>query len=261
APQRRFGRPTREAVTALHDVSFTLNPGERLGIVGESGSGKTTLLRCLAGLQNPTSGTIRIDGEHITARPERELGFLRDRLQMVFQDPAGSLDPHMRVWQSIAEPLCARKRTLHRERVWELLEAVGLEPDAATRYPHEFSGGQRQRIAIARALAPNPTLLLADEAVSALDVTVRGHILDLLTSLADSIGFTLLFISHDLFVVQDLCERTIVMQSGHIVEDRPSTDLYHAPQHPYTQRLIASAPTITGALAGKQAADLATEPT
>ncbi|MBO3189988.1 ABC transporter ATP-binding protein [Dermatophilus congolensis] len=244
-----------------HDIAVVGTVCERLGIVGESGSGKTTLLRCLAGLQNPTSGTIRIDGEHITARPERELGFLRDRLQMVFQDPAGSLDPHMRVWQSIAEPLCARKRTLHRERVWELLEAVGLEPDAATRYPHEFSGGQRQRIAIARALAPNPTLLLADEAVSALDVTVRGHILDLLTSLADSIGFTLLFISHDLFVVQDLCERTIVMQSGHIVEDRPSTDLYHAPQHPYTQRLIASAPTITGALAGKQAADLATEPT
>ena len=244
-------------VRALDGVSFAVPPGQRLGIVGESGCGKTTLLRLLAGLDQPTEGTVRVAGQAVSGRGEEGLGFLRDRLQMVFQDPHGSLDPRMRVAEIVAEPLRARNRSAHREKVWALLEAVGLDRDAATRYPHEFSGGQRQRIAIARALAPDPDILLADEAVSALDVTVRAQILDLFTELARDLGFTLVFVSHDLMVVNDLCDRVIVMHEGRIVEDGPAAQVYAAPREAYTRRLVGSVPTVAGALRGVQAADLA----
>ena len=250
-----FGPPP--TVRALDGVSFSVPPGQRLGIVGESGCGKTTLLRLLAGLDQPTEGTVRVAGQLVSGRGEQGLGFLRDRLQVVFQDPHGSLDPRMRVAEIVAEPLRARNRSAHRERVRQLLEAVGLDRDAATRYPHEFSGGQRQRIAIARALAPDPEILLADEAVSALDVTVRAQILDLFTELAGDRGFTLVFVSHDLFVVNDLCDRVIVMHEGRIVEDGVATQVCAAPQEDYTRRLVGSVPTIAGALRGVQAADLA----
>ena len=250
-----FGPAT--VVRALDGVSFSVPAGQRLGIVGESGCGKSTLLRLLAGLDQPTEGTVHVAGAQVSGRGESDLSFLHDRLQMVFQDPHGSLDPRMRVWEIVAEPLRARRRSAHRERVWELLEAVGLERDVAMRYPHEFSGGQRQRIAIARALAPDPDILLADEAVSALDVTVRAQILDLFTKLAHERGFTLVFVSHDLFVVNDLCDRVLVMNEGRIVEDGPAADVYAAPREPYTRRLVGSVPTVAGALQGVQAADLA----
>ena len=254
--RRRFLEPA-PTVRALGGVSFSVPAGQRLGIVGESGCGKSTLLRLLAGLDQPTEGTIKVEGRLVSGQGEKQLGFLRDRLQMVFQDPHGSLDPRMRVGEIVAEPLRARRRSAHRERVWGLLDAVGLDRDAAMRYPHEFSGGQRQRIAIARALAPNPDILLADEAVSALDVTVRGQILDLFTELAHERGFTLVFVSHDLFVVNDLCDRVIVMNKGHIVEDGTATQVYAAPQQEYTRRLVGSVPTVAGALRGVQASDLA----
>lgn len=236
-------------VQALDEVDLTVPAGQRLGIVGESGCGKSTLLRLVAGLDQPTSGVVRVDGKQVSGRKESQLGFLRDRLQVVFQDPAGSLDPRMKVWESVAEPLRAVGRHMHRERVWELLEAVGLDQSAATRYPHEFSGGQRQRIAIARALAPEPSILLADEPVSALDVTVRAQILDLLTGLADRLGFTLVLVSHDLFVVHDVCERVVVMRGGRIVEDGEAREVHANPQHPYTRRLTAAVPTVESALA------------
>ncbi|MDO5696456.1 MAG: ABC transporter ATP-binding protein [Dermatophilus congolensis] len=254
--RRRFLEPA-PTVRALDGVSFSVPAGQRLGIVGESGCGKSTLLKLLAGLDQPTAGTVKVDGQVVSGRGEEGLRFLRDRLQMVFQDPHGSLDPRMRVAEIVSEPLRARNKSAHRERVWELLEAVGLDRDVATRYPHEFSGGQRQRIAIARALAPDPDILLADEAVSALDVTVRAQILDLFTELARDRGFTLVFVSHDLFVVNDLCDRVIVMNEGRIVEDGPATQVCTAPVEPYTRRLVGSVPTVVGALRGVQAADLA----
>lgn len=227
---------------ALDGVSFEVPTGQRLGIVGESGCGKSTLLRLIAGLDHPDGGCIEVGGERISNVPERQQRRARGRLQMIFQDPGGSLDPRMRVGQVVAEPLAARSREHRDARVAELLRDVGLDPGAADRYPHEFSGGERQRIAIARALAPDPAILLADEAVSALDVTVRAQILNLLTDLADRLGLTLVFVSHDLFVVQDVCERVLVMQAGRVVEDGDARSVHRQPRHPYTQRLVASAP-------------------
>lgn len=235
------GRP-HAPVRALDGVSFEVPQGQRLGIVGESGCGKSTVLRLIAGLDHPDGGFIEVGGERISNVPERRLRRARGRLQMIFQDPGGSLDPRMRVGQIVAEPLAAQSRTHRDTRVAGLLRDVGLDPGAAERYPHEFSGGERQRIAIARALAPDPSILLADEAVSALDVTVRAQILDLLTGLADRLGLTLVFVSHDLFVVQDVCERVLVMQAGRVVEDGDARTVYRRPHHPYTQRLVASVP-------------------
>src|SRR5690606_9313853 len=184
------------AVHALRGVSLAVQKGERYGIVGESGSGKSTLLRLLCALDKPTSGSIRFGGQEITGLPERRLGFLRRSLQIVFQDPMSSLDPRMRVRDIVAEPLVALGEPVG-NRVTELLDEVGLPAAAAERYPHQFSGGQRQRIAIARALAPRPAVLVADEPVSALDVSVRGQILNLLADLVDEHGLTLVFVSHD----------------------------------------------------------------
>ncbi|MES4903479.1 MULTISPECIES: ATP-binding cassette domain-containing protein [unclassified Streptomyces] len=243
-------------VHALRGVSFTVPQGQRFGIVGESGCGKSTLLRILAGLDRPTSGSVAIDGRDITGLRERQLGFVRERLQLVFQDPMSSLDPRMRVGDIVAEPLVAQGHPNRRERVAELLEAVGLRADAAERYPHQFSGGQRQRISIARALAPRPKIIVADEPVSALDVSVRAQVLNLIADLVEELSLTLVFVSHDLSVVRHVCDRVAVMHDGQIVETGPTEQVYEEPRHSYTRRLIAAVPTLDKALSGVSAADL-----
>ena len=259
---RDFRRPRRSirqpgpTVQALRGVSLEVAPGERFGIVGESGCGKSTLMRIIAGLNRPTKGRVLIEGRDVTALPERRLGFLRQRLQVVFQDPMGSLDPRMRVRDIIAEPLVAQGVKNRRDRVAELLDAVGLPAEAANRYPHQFSGGQRQRISIARALAPRPTILLADEPVSALDVSVRAQVLNLLDDLVTELGLTLVFVSHDLSVVRHVCDRLAVMSAGQIVETGPTRQVYDHPQHPYTERLLRSVPSMHKALAGAGTTDL-----
>jgi peptide/nickel transport system ATP-binding protein len=244
-------------VAALRGVSFDVAPGERFGIVGESGCGKSTLLRILAGLDRATSGSVLVEGTDITGLPERRLRFLRQSLQLVFQDPMSSLDPRMRVRDIIAEPLVAQGIPARRERVAELLQAVGMSVDAADRYPHQFSGGQRQRISIARALAPSPRILVADEPVSALDVSVRAQVLNVVMDLVAELSLTLVFVSHDLSVVRRVCDRVAVMHEGQIVETGSTHDVYGSPRHPYTQRLVAAVPTLAKALAGASAADLA----
>ncbi|WP_199430687.1 ABC transporter ATP-binding protein [Qaidamihabitans albus] len=250
---RTYRRPrtslfgARPEVRALRGVSFDIQAGGRFGIVGESGSGKSTLVHLLAALDRPTSGSISFRGRRIDTLPERRLGFLRSELQIVFQDPLGSLDPRMRVRDIIREPL--GRAPGGRERVAELLDAVGLPADSGERYPHQFSGGQRQRISIARALAPRPSVLIADEAVSALDVLVRAQILDLLADLVERFDLTLVFVSHDLAVVRRLCDTVAVMRQGEIVELGAVDEVYDDPRHPYTRELIAAAPSLRGALA------------
>ncbi|PID96760.1 MAG: ABC transporter ATP-binding protein [Actinomycetales bacterium] len=246
-------------VPALRGVSLSVDKGRRFGIVGESGCGKSTLLRIIAGLDQPTSGSVQIGGVEIARLPERRLGFLRSQLQMVFQDPMGSLDPRMRVGDIIAEPLVAQGHRKNRARVHELLEAVGLRPDAADRFPHQFSGGQRQRISIARALAPEPQILVADEPVSALDVSVRAQVLNLLADLVDRLSLTLVFVSHDLTVVRHVCDSVAVMSLGEVVESGPTSQVYQAPQHPYTRQLVAAAPRLQAALSGRSASVLAAD--
>ncbi|MFD9945699.1 ATP-binding cassette domain-containing protein [Nonomuraea sp. NPDC059023] len=243
-PRTSLTRPG-EAVHALKGVSLSVARGERYGIVGESGSGKSTLLRLLCGLDRPTSGSIRFAGQEIVGR--RDLRFLRNDLQIVFQDPMSSLDPRMRVRDIVAEPLVAQGLPVG-ARVAELLEEVGLPAAAAERYPHQFSGGQRQRIAIARALAPAPKVLVADEAVSALDVSVRGQILNLLADLIDAHGLTLVFVSHDLSVVRHVCESVAVMSEGEIVESGAVDEVWAGPEHPYTRTLLQAVPTLEGLL-------------
>ncbi|MET0133076.1 MAG: ATP-binding cassette domain-containing protein [Kibdelosporangium sp.] len=237
----------RKPVEALRGVSFTVRAGQRFGIVGESGSGKSTLVRLLAALDRPTSGSISFRGRRIEDLPERRLKFLRDELQIVFQDPMGSLDPRMRVRDIICEPL--GRNADRGSRLRELLDAVGLPQDAANRYPHQFSGGQRQRISIARALAPHPKVLVADEPVSALDVSVRAQILNLLADLVERYDLTLVFVSHDLSVIRHVCDTVAVMRDGEIVEIGDVEQVYQAPEHDYTRELIAAAPTLRAALA------------
>jgi ABC-type glutathione transport system ATPase component len=245
-------------VTAVRGVSASIGRGERFGIVGESGSGKSTLLRLICGLDQPTSGEILVEGRPIHDQPARRLGWLRQRLQLVFQDPMSSLDPRMRVRDIVAEPLVAQgRRAGNRERVAELLERVGLSADAADRYPHQFSGGQRQRISVARALAPGPDILVADEPVSALDVSVRAQVLNLIDEVVEGFALTLVFVSHDLSVVRHVCDRVAVMQRGEFVEVAPTEQLFVAPQHPYTRSLLAAVPDLQQALAGRTASDLA----
>ncbi|MGW4828049.1 ABC transporter ATP-binding protein [Amycolatopsis japonica] len=246
--ERRY---TRRAVHALRGVSFDVEAGQRFGIVGESGSGKSTLVRLLAALDKPTAGSVSFQGKRVDTLPERKLGFLRSELQIVFQDPMGSLDPRMRVRDIISEPLGRRDPA----RVSELLKAVGLPSDAAGRYPHQFSGGQRQRISIARALAPNPSVLIADEPVSALDVSVRKQILDLLASLVELYSLTLIFVSHDLGVVRHVCDRVAVMRRGEIVEIGDVDQVYDAPEHEYTRELLAAAPNLRAELARLRGGD------
>jgi peptide/nickel transport system ATP-binding protein len=237
-------------VRALDGVSLAVHAGDRLAIVGESGSGKSTLARLLLALEAPTSGEVRFEGTAVAAQRRATLAGLRRAVQIVFQDPLGSLDPRMTAGASIAEPL----RALgipgdHRARVAELLAAVGLPETAARRYPHQFSGGQRQRIAIARALAPAPRVLVADEAVSALDVSVRAQILNLLDDLVERLGLTLVFISHDLAVVRHLCTRVAVLYRGRVVEDATADEVYTAPSHPYTRALLDAVPRLRHATA------------
>ena len=258
-PRTSLFRPG-PTVQALRGVSFDVAPGERFGLVGESGCGKSTLLRIIAGLDRTTTGTVTIDGTDITRLPERRLRFLRERLQLVFQDPMSSLDPRMRVGQIVAEPLVAQGQGHQRERVAELLEAVGLTADAADRFPHQFSGGQRQRISIARALAPRPKILVADEPVSALDVSVRAQVLNVIADLVQELSLTLVFVSHDLSVVRHICDRVAVMNDGNIVETGTTQEVYDNPKHPYTAQLIAAVPTLARALSGVTAADLHQEP-
>lgn len=240
-------------VHALKGISFEVPAGGRLGVVGESGSGKSTLLRILAGLDQPTSGSAIVAGNEVAGAREAQLRALRQNLQIVFQDPMGSLDPRMTVEQIVAEPLLVPGRsetTADRRRmVAEMLEAVGLPAEAAERYPHQFSGGQRQRISIARALICRPQVVVADEPVSALDVSVRAQVLNLLADLVDEYGLTLVFVSHDLNVVRHLCDSVIVMQSGEIVEAGDTETVYRSPRHPYTRRLIDSSLTLRQELA------------
>jgi peptide/nickel transport system ATP-binding protein len=232
-------------IQALDDVSFTLRAGRSLGVVGESGSGKSTLARIVMALEPPSSGRVVLDGLDLHALPRHELRQARTRLQMVFQDPYGSLDPRRKVLQTVAEPLAvlhAASRAEQRERAAEALAAVGLRSADLDKYPHEFSGGQRQRIAIARALITRPKLIVADEPVSALDVSVQAQVLNLMQDLQDRFGVTYLFISHDLAVVDLVCDEVVVLWQGRIVEQGPPQRLFSTPQHPYTRRLLAAIP-------------------
>ncbi|WP_421952341.1 ABC transporter ATP-binding protein [Pelagibacterium sp.] len=230
--------------TALKGVSLTLARGQSLAVVGESGSGKSTLARTLLRLEQPDSGKALWKGRDLVAMTQRELLAVRREIQMVFQDPTQSLNPRMSVYQLISEGwdihgLVPDRRT-RRQRVGELLEQVGLLPEHASRYPHQFSGGQRQRIAIARALALEPELIICDEAVSALDVSVQAQVMALLDGLRETLGISYLFIAHDLGVVRDFADTVVVMKAGEIVERGPTEAIFSAPQHPYTQRLLAA---------------------
>lgn len=238
-------------VPALVDVSFNLHAGRSLGVVGESGSGKSTLARLVAALEPPSTGQIVFEGRDLNALPAAELLKLRRDMQMVFQDPYGSLDPRHRIARVVGEPLEMLEHvtvTQRRERVVEALEAVGLAPADAEKYPHEFSGGQRQRIAIARALVTRPKLIVADEPVSALDVSVQAQVLNLMQDLQERFGLTYLFISHDLAVVDLVCDDVIVLYQGRAVEHAPADRLFHAAAHPYTRALLDAVPAgLTGA--------------
>ena len=230
---------------AVEDVSFTLAPGETLGIVGESGCGKSTLARAILRLVEPTSGSVVFAGEELTRLPERAMRKRRSQLQLIFQDPFASLDPRCTIQATLEEPFIVHKigsKAERRERIARLLAQVGLEPEAASRYPHEFSGGQRQRIAIARAIALEPKLVIADEPVSALDVSIQSQIINLLMDLRDAMGLAFLFISHDLAVIRLVSQRIGVMYLGRIVELAPTAALFATPQHPYTQALLAAIP-------------------
>jgi ABC-type glutathione transport system ATPase component len=242
-----FGGGAKGEVRAVDDVSLNIEQGETLGLVGESGSGKSTLGRLVLRLIEPTSGSIRFAGHDLTAAKRRDLRRLRRDMQIIFQDPFGSLDPRMRVQEAIAEPLIIHdgmSATARRMRVGELLKAVGLDQSAANRYPHEFSGGQRQRIGIARALALRPKFIVADEPVSALDVSVGAQIVNLLAQLQREFGLTYLFISHSMPVVRYLATRIAVMFRGKLVEVGATEQITTYPAHEYTQTLLAATPEI-----------------
>ena len=235
--------------TALDDADVDIREGSAVGIIGESGSGKSTLIRILLGLDAPSAGTVELGGRPVDARASaRRLHWLRRETGIVFQDPYASLDPRMTVGRIVGEPLWALdvegSGDQRRARVREVLEAVGLEDDMVHRYPHEFSGGQRQRIALARAIVHRPRILVGDEPLSALDVTVRAQILELLRELRASESLTLVMVSHDIGVVQSLCNEVIVMKDGRIVEEGPTEKVLLQPQVAYTRRLLASIPVI-----------------
>lgn len=234
-------------VRAVDDVSFTIAEGEMFGLVGESGSGKSTTGRCILRLIEPTSGEVLFRGENVLSFPAARMRLARRDMQIVFQDPYSSLNPRMRVGAIVEEPLVIHKlgsRDERRARVEELFDLVGLERDHLRRYPHEFSGGQRQRIGIARALALNPALVIADEAVSALDVSIQAQVVSLLLDLQRRLKLTYLFIAHDLRLVEHICSRVAVMYLGKIVEMGDTRALFANPTHPYTQALLSAIPTL-----------------
>ncbi|NPD70140.1 ABC transporter ATP-binding protein (plasmid) [Lichenicola cladoniae] len=251
-------RPT--AVPVVRNVSFTIRRNEIIGLVGESGSGKTTLSRALLRLLPATSGTVRFDGIDLLTLPAADLRRLRGRMQVIFQDPYTSLNPRMTAADNIAEGislqrLCDRRDI--RARVAAVLDQVGLAPDAGSRFPHEFSGGQRQRIGIARALAVEPELLIADEPVSALDMSIQAQILNLLMEQQERRSLAMLFIGHDLSVIRHICDRVLVMYRGRIVETAPVAALFHHPAHPYTQALLDAAPVSHPSMRHRKRASLA----
>lgn len=240
-------RGGRSTVTAVREVSVSLSRGEAVGLVGESGCGKSTLARLLIGLEPMDSGTLRLDGEALSTASRTDLDRLRRRVQIIFQDPYASLNPMFSVKRTLSEVLSVRGMAdsdKREARVSELLDVVGLPSDTGNRRPRELSGGQRQRVVIARALAVEPEVILADEALSALDVSVQAQILNLFARLQDDFGLTYLFISHDLEVVQHLCTRILVMYFGRVVEAGPTRQVLTAPRHPYTRALLASLPSI-----------------
>jgi ABC-type glutathione transport system ATPase component len=243
-PRERLFEPAHK-VHALNGVSFTIEAGRSMGIVGESGSGKSTLARLVMALDKPTSGTVELLGRDLHALPRKELRHARRDIQMVFQDPYGSLDPRQTVERIVTEPLAAQGESTRQEqhrRAADALTSVGLRANDLGKYPHEFSGGQRQRIAIARALITRPRLIVADEPVSALDVSVQAQVLNLMQDLQAEFGITYMLISHDLAVVHHLCDDVAVLWQGRIVEQGPPERLFQAAEHPYTRALLEAVP-------------------
>jgi len=234
-----------DLVRAVDDITFDIFEGETLGLVGESGCGKSTVGRCLLRLHEPTSGEVFFEGKNLVGLPNREMQTLRREMQIIFQDPYASLNPRLNIYSIVSEPLKIHgigNKTEQKERVADLLKKVGLDPDYMFRYPHEFSGGQRQRLGIARALALNPKLIIADEPVSALDVSVQAQVVNLLQDLQNEFGLTYLFISHGLAVVEHISQRVAVMYLGKIVEISEGRELYDNPLHPYTKALLSAIP-------------------
>jgi oligopeptide transport system ATP-binding protein len=240
---RRIGE-----IKAVTDVSFDVPLGKTVGLVGESGSGKTTIGMAILKLVPPTSGSIQFRGKEITNLPERAFRPLRPQMQMIFQDPYGSLNPRWDILKIVTEPLRVHFPSLNasqrESKAAELLQRVGLKPEFLRRFPHEFSGGQRQRIGIARALAAEPSLIVCDEPVSALDVSVQAQIVNLLADLQEELGITYLFIAHDLAIVEHISDEVIVLRRGEVVEAASAEMIYRAPQHEYTRNLLASVPSL-----------------
>jgi ABC-type oligopeptide transport system ATPase subunit len=237
------------ALRAVDRVSFTIEEGERFGLVGESGSGKTTTGRCLLRLVEPTAGSFTFDGVDVFELGDTDMRRLRRRMQMIFQDPQASLNPRLRVGEIVEEGLVVHRigtRAERQARAEELFHLVGLDPGHRDRYPQEFSGGQRQRIGLARALALEPSFLIADEPVSALDVSIQAQVINLLLDLQEQLSLTLLFISHDLRLVRHLCPRVAVLWRGRIVETGRTVDVFDAPFHPYTRALLSAVPSLDG---------------
>ncbi|MDL5040212.1 ABC transporter ATP-binding protein [Heyndrickxia coagulans] len=240
-----FFRRVVDHVKAVHDISFELQPGETYGLVGESGCGKTTTGRTIVGLNHATAGKIVFEGTDLARLSRKEFQHYRKDIQMIFQDPYSSLNPKKRVADIIAEPIRNFEklpREQEREKVRKVMEKVGLSPDSMFKYPHEFSGGQRQRIGIARALTLNPKLIIADEPVSALDVSVQAQVLNFMKDIQKEFGLTYLFISHDLGIIRHMCDRIGIMYRGRFVEEGTSDEIYENPQHIYTKRLLSAIP-------------------